>query len=51
MRHALALPGLEPVGVVEHEDELLRRPVVDAEEVATLQVRRNHARILIRVPA
>ena len=46
VRHPLALARLQAVGVVEDEQELVGRPVVDAEEVAALQVGGNHARIL-----
>jgi hypothetical protein len=39
---ALALARLEPVGQVEHEGELVRRPVVHPEEVAALEPRGDH---------
>ena len=42
VRHPLALPGLEPLRVVENEQELVRLPVVHAEEVAAFQVRGDH---------
>ena len=42
VRHTLALPRLEALGVVEDEHELVALPVVDPEEVASFQVRGDH---------
>src|ERR687891_1100415 len=46
---ALALACLQAVGQVERLGELVRRPVVDPEEVPALEPRGNHGRILTSV--